>query len=62
MRKIIVFVGSLVVSLLLLGVPALCVTSFILDWDVTLKFFLTALTICECVSALMMLFYYFWFK
>lgn len=62
MRKIIVFVGSLVISLLLVGLPALCITSFILGWSGSLKFLLFVLTIIECTSALMMLFYYFWYK
>lgn len=60
MRKIIVFVGSLVISLLLVTLPALCIASFILDWSNSLTFFLLVLTVIELALVLMVLFYYFW--
>lgn len=55
MREIIIIIGSLIISLLLVAVPALCIASFILNWDTALKFILTVLTIVECVLILILL-------
>ena len=57
MRKFIIFVGSLVISLLLIALPALCIASFILNWSNILKFPLIILTCGECALVLIMLLY-----
>lgn len=45
MKKILVFIGSLVLTLLIMSVPILCALSFALNWVVEVKFLLTVLTI-----------------
>lgn len=45
MKKILVFIGSLVLTLLIMSVPILCALSFALNWANEVKFLLTFLTI-----------------
>lgn len=45
MNKILMFIGSLVLTLLLMSAPILCALSFALNWDDGIKFLLTFLTI-----------------
>lgn len=45
MNKILIFIGSLVMTLLLMSVPILCALSFALNWADEAKFLLTFLTI-----------------
>lgn len=45
MKKILVFIGSLVLTLLIMSVPILCALSFALNWVIEVKFLLTVLTI-----------------
>lgn len=45
MNKILIFIGSLVLTLLIMSVPVLCTLSFVLNWVNEIKFLLTLLTI-----------------
>lgn len=45
MNKILMFIGSLVMTLLLMSVPILCALSFALNWDDGIKFLITIFTI-----------------
>ncbi len=44
MNKILIFIGSLVITLLIISVPVLCALSFALNWDDEIKFLMTLLT------------------
>lgn len=45
MNKILIFIGSIVITLLIMSVPVLCTLSFVYDWIVEAKFTLTLITV-----------------
>lgn len=51
MKRLFIFIGSFIITAILLSIPALTALSFVLNWDNFIKFILTILAGIEFILA-----------
>ena len=54
-HTVVIFIGSGVLSLILILIPMLTSVSYIYNWNNTIKFFLVAATLCELVVLMLII-------